>query len=250
MPGLYTIATRAAGTIITALFYNQDHQVHVDGRTAALMAGFSSGLDQYRQVANPFPGNPAVESFAPSLAGEITRLRFEIAVMKKVLNGNTAVDQWYDDVEAPQFIAVGARVRRTTNQSTTSGVGATLNFTGGTEDFNESAVWSSGTPTRFTAPVDGKYMVACAVKWAGTVGTGRRQLSIIDSPAKAFDTDPRVTNTVAGTAHVQYQAVVGILALNVGEYCEFSAFQDSGSAIDLAAENATSIVGAMILFGR
>lgn len=242
MPGLYSIATRAPGTLITALIYNGDHQAHVDGRAAEFMQSFSASLSQMNTTEDPFPSGE--ESLPVSLAGELSRLRFEIAAIKTTLNGDVPTN-WYDPVTTPALPAVGARIIRTSAQSIPDNVSTAISFTTTPEvDFN-SGVWSSANPTRFTAPVAGKYYVAMCVKWTGNI-IGRRQITVQLTPG---GTDFQQGNTSSGLATDQYQCLASILNLGATDYVEFFAFQNSGVSLNLLTEDELSIVGSMIYFG-
>jgi len=242
MPGLYSIVTRAPGTLITALIYNFDHQVHVNGRTATLVQSLGTGLSQLNLTEDPFPSS--VESLAPSLAGEVTRLRFDIAALKTSLNGGVAVN-WYDPIPAPGFATIGARVQRTAAFSVPNAFGTSINFTGNVADFN-SGVWSGANPTRFTATATGKYYAACSVLWNTATG-GRRQLSI---SATGVGVAGQVhTNTLTALNRQQYQTLQGLMSLTAGDYIEFRAFQDSGGAVNLIGDQLQSIVGSLVFWG-
>lgn len=74
--GGYTHITRASGTILTAAIYNNDHQNHIINQNPLMTGAYSDTLAQFQSVADP--GAIGSESFAPSLAGEIERLRWQI----------------------------------------------------------------------------------------------------------------------------------------------------------------------------
>lgn len=243
MPGLYNIITRAPGTLISALIYNFDHQKHVDGRTATLVQSYSTALSQMNLTEDPFPSGS--ESLAASLAGELARLRFVIAALKSSLSGGAMVN-WYDPMIGPGFATIGARVVRATAISIPNVTQTILNFTGNTADFN-SGVWSVVNPTRFTAPVTGKYFAACGVLWNAASGSGRRDIRI--GVNGVFSAQTARTDTVAATAHTQHQAMVGILNLVATNYVEFAAFQDSGVTMQLTGESRQSIVGGLVFLG-
>jgi hypothetical protein len=248
MPGLYTITTRAAGTIITALIYNHDHQVHVDGRTATKMQSYGSSVTQLNVTEDPFPGG--VESLPATLAGELSRLRFDIAAMASALSGGVAVN-WYASLVAPGFATIGARVIRSSSVGIPANTPTIISFLNASADFN-SGVWVNGAPTRFTAPNTGKYFAACSVTWAATVSAGlskRRQLQIgvngsfTNAPTKTAVTLPQ---------EQQRQTITGLLNLTAADFVEFRAFQDSGdNPLNIIADvpPSASIVGALVFLG-
>lgn len=246
MPGLYTITTRAPGTIITALIYNHDHQVHVDGRTATKMQSYGASVAQFNLTEDPFPGS--VESLPTTLAGELSRLRFDIAAMASSLSGGVAVN-WYVSLAAPGFATIGARIRQNTGIAVPNNTPTVLNFTNNDVDFN-SGVWNIANPTRFTAPHTGKYFAAASLLWSGVAGAlaKRRQVRI--------GVNGSFTNQAARTAITQpnedqNQTLTGLLNLAATDYVEFQVFQDSGSTAFLAVDTngIQSIVGALVFLG-
>jgi hypothetical protein len=245
MPGLYSIATRAPGTIVTALVYNADHQAHVDGRTAVFMGGHSGSLSQMQLVSNPFP--TGVENQAVSLAVEIEQLRFEIALLLGYLSGGDPVSPWYAAPAAVALPTIGARVQVLTSQSIPDSVATTITFAGNTADFN-SGIWVGGNPTRFTAPSTGKYYAFCSVLWDGTPLVGVRQLRI--GVNGVFSSQPFLTNTLfTSSTTQQHQALTGFMQLNATDFVEFQAFQGSGTAVPLIGSAKESIVGGLMFMG-
>lgn len=75
--GLYSIVTRASGTILTAAIYNSDHQNHVTNQNPEETGAYSDTAAQMQIQTSP--GGVGSESLAPSLAGELERLRYMIA---------------------------------------------------------------------------------------------------------------------------------------------------------------------------
>ena len=94
--GLYSITTRASGTILTAAIYNADHQNHVTNQNPSMTGAYSDDTTQMQ--AQTDPGGLGTENLAGSLAGELERIRFVLAAML----GNT---YWY---EAPATTLLAA----------------------------------------------------------------------------------------------------------------------------------------------
>jgi hypothetical protein len=245
MPGLYTIVTRAAGTLITALVYNFDHQQHVDGRTATLVQSYGTTITQFNITEDPLPGG--VESLPSSLAGEIARLRFDIAALKTALSGNVPVN-WYDNIATPAFATIGARVVRTTNQSIPNNTATNISFTPNTASFN-SGVWSGVNPTRFTAPATGKYYAACSITWnaSGVPIAGSRRVRV--GVNGVFGNDVSMLTVDAATTGTQHQAMTGLVNLVAADFIEFEVLQTSGAALNLIPETDQSIVGCLVFLG-
>ena len=80
MPALYSITTRAAGSVLTAAIYNADHQNHVNNGDTTQLGGYSSSVAQM-QTQND-PGQVGSESLSSSIADELSRLRFKIAALQ------------------------------------------------------------------------------------------------------------------------------------------------------------------------
>lgn len=80
MPALYTITTRASGTILTAAIYNADHQNHVNNGDAQHLGGFSANTSQMRTQTSP--GDVGTESLAISISDELARIRYMIALQR------------------------------------------------------------------------------------------------------------------------------------------------------------------------
>ncbi|PWT71737.1 MAG: hypothetical protein C5B59_17310 [Bacteroidetes bacterium] len=80
MPALYTITTRASGTILTAAIYNADHQNHVTNGDASHLGGFSQSVSQMQVQINP--GDVGSEVLSSSISDELARLRYIIASMR------------------------------------------------------------------------------------------------------------------------------------------------------------------------
>lgn len=80
MPALYTITTRASGTILTAAIYNADHQNHVNNGDCTQLGGYSANSTQMK--VQTYPGDVGSESLALSIGDELARIRYTIAVMR------------------------------------------------------------------------------------------------------------------------------------------------------------------------
>jgi hypothetical protein len=250
MPGLYSVVSRAPGTLITALIYNSDHQAHVDGRSAMLMQSNGASLSQFNLQESPFGADGTTENLPLSLAGELTRLRFVIAAIKTALSGGVPT-VWWMPIPAPGFATIGARVARPTNISVPNNTLTTISFAGATTaDFN-SGVWEGVVhPTRFTAPVKGLYYVAAGVLWdlvtpGGTAPGGRRQLQV--GVNGTFNQQIKTNTTTTGKQ--QWQTVTGLQKLSANDYVEFAGFQDSGGSLNLITAPPESIFGALVFFG-
>lgn len=93
--GLYTITTRATGTIVTSTIYNTDHQNHINNQNPEMTGAYSDSVSQMQ--IETYPGAVGSESLALNLAGEIERLRYQLGA----ITGN---QYWY---QAPLATIVG-----------------------------------------------------------------------------------------------------------------------------------------------
>ena len=113
--GLYTITTRAVGTVLTANIYNTDHQNHVNNQNTEMMDDYSTTVVQMQSLVDPFPsGSPSLPA---SLAGELERLRYQfLQILKAVKPSST---NWYEDIDIP-FANRLARVAKSTDYTATT----------------------------------------------------------------------------------------------------------------------------------
>lgn len=109
--GLYSITTRAAGTILTATIYNADQQNHVTNQNPSMTGAYSDNVAQMQTQTDP--GSAGSESLAPSLAGELERIRYQIAKLR----GGT---YWYGAASATRQL-----IQKSGAQITNSGAAAT-----------------------------------------------------------------------------------------------------------------------------
>jgi len=129
----------------------------------------------------------------------------------------------------------GARVFATgPEQSIPSGSGGTpVIFTA--TSFNDAPggtpMWSAGAPTRLTAQVAGRYVIAAEVHWDEAAGAGTfRELNIRLNGAALVASV--LTPPVTGGAATG-QSVSTIVNMNVGDFVEATVDQNSGLAIGI-----------------
>jgi hypothetical protein len=106
-----------------------------------------------------------------------------------------------------------------------------------TEIRDDGSIWSSGSPTRFTAPVDGWYVIAGSVSWSARTGYSRRLIILLDGSSwigKSGVPAPSDYNDPA-------QSVAVVYYMTAGQYVEFAVLQNSGSSLNLAAYSIGSI---------
>jgi hypothetical protein len=88
MAGLYSHTTRVSGITLTAAIYNADHQNHIDNHVPLQMDDYSTDNTQMQIQADPYP--LSVTSRPTTIAGELERIRFQLAVLQ-------GTENWYED---------------------------------------------------------------------------------------------------------------------------------------------------------
>jgi hypothetical protein len=104
--GTYVITTRASGTVLTAAIYNADHQNHVTNQNPQGTGAYSDNAAQMQTQTSP--GTVGAESLATSLAGELERIRFQIARM-------TSRAFWYDTPAQMGMVLLATQTVTNTN---------------------------------------------------------------------------------------------------------------------------------------
>jgi hypothetical protein len=243
--GLYLIATRAPGTVITALIYNEDHQAHVNGRNALFFLSNGQSVQQFSNAVDPFPGGG--ESLPGNWTGEVERIRFCIRQIKQLLTGSPVVPpEWFVGTPTGGFPAIGARIQRLVTDTIANNTLTPIDFSSidTVTQFN-TGVWSSSVnPTRFTAPFQGLYLVGCTLRWfPETLGSRRLEVMVNGSDTGQM----ALTNTNNGHISQQYQAIQATVKLAATDYVEFAVFQNSGGNMFLSDTHGT--IGYMVYLG-
>jgi hypothetical protein len=149
-----------------------------------------------------------------------------------------------------------ARVYRTATFACASGAWTTIPFQAVRWDSGPSSHWSSGQPTRLTCQVAGTYVVNGLLQYAAgapTGGSGRLSQLLVNGGTfqPAVGGQQSLTYTAGGGV---LMPITTVLQLNVGDYIELQAYQDSGSSINLStpgsqygyvAELAMALVGGL-----
>ena len=116
MPGNYSHATRADGSILTGSIYNFDHQNHITFATPGGVDDYSTNVSQMQSAVDP--GEVGTESLPTDLAGELQRIR-------KMLTEITGRTYWY---ESPVYLSTVASA--TTPDIFAALVGPVVDYTG------------------------------------------------------------------------------------------------------------------------
>ncbi len=97
----YTPAyTVSSGNTITADHYNSANSTHINNNIPESIDDYSANATEMGTVVDPYPSG--VVSLAPTLAGELERLRYQILEIQKVLDPTATL--WYGDVSDSLFL--------------------------------------------------------------------------------------------------------------------------------------------------
>lgn len=135
--GLYSITTRASGTVLTAAIYNADHQNHVTNQNPSMTGAYSDNVAQMQIQTSP--GGVGTEALPVSLAGELERIRYVIAAMR----GET---YWYSNpISVNRKIKAKSTGTITAPLTTAENIILTVSFAAGEVALNTFiSVWLAG----------------------------------------------------------------------------------------------------------
>ena len=128
------------------------------------------------------------------------------------------------------------RVYRSTAQSIAHATTTPVIFDSVRWDQGPSAHWNINNPTRLTCQVAGTYLVWGNVSWAGVAAGVYRQSLIRVNGVQIAAPGGTWSFTPSGT-QATIAPISTILNLNVGDYVELTAYQDSGAALSTNASD-------------
>jgi len=132
----------------------------------------------------------------------------------------------------------GALVTRSTAQTIANATFVAISFDN--EFFDSSTYWTSGSPTRLTAPTTGKYQYNFQANVSGTSG---RLIVIVRKNGSAY-----AQFECGNNSSLQGWQASQIIALTASDYIEFFVYQGSGSSQSTDASNDV-IQGSMFYLG-
>lgn len=195
--GLYTITTRAEGTVLTGFgslsnIFNVDHLNHVTHTAAAFLNSWEDTLAHMQLTAAPTSG--VTLSLPTALKDEIERLRFEIAKIKQTLAGAATPPFWYTAAaDFTNFISLSpaaARLEQSTNVQIASNIPTTMTFNTVIYDTASLAAHDAGVAgtASFKIPADGTYIVGATLAFGDGVTDGPQgnflvELQLVHPPA-------------------------------------------------------------------
>ena len=133
---------------------------------------------------------------------------------------------------------VSARVRRTSSFSVPSSTNTVIPFSEALWD--TGGFWTAGSPTVFTIPADGVYLVGVQVIYA-TNSNGMRVVDVLTNASNARLNRTQVCASSGGSTALNATAA---LDLSAGDTISLGLWQNSGSAVDayaVAGSDATSM---------
>lgn len=232
--GLYTITTRADGTVLTGFgstsdIFNADHENHVTHTAAAFLNSWEATLAQMRLTHAPTNTSGSVLSLPASLGDEIERLRYQIARIKQKMAGAATPPFWYtaaaEFTNAVQLHPTAARVEQSAAISIPDNT-----FTQVTYD---STIYDTallvGTLSVLRAPVDGVYI--CGAQFAfESLGAGLFEVLLRITTPAAVNRDIAANAVYGTTATARAITVETVKHLNAGDSLQTLVLQQSGSA--------------------
>lgn len=129
---------------------------------------------------------------------------------------------------------LGARVGKSTTQSTTGGADTAVTWD--TESYDTDGYHSNSTNNaRLTAPMDGYYRIGGRVEWAANT-TNRRSLGYRVNGGTFI-----IMSKLVASDNGNFQSFSDEIFLSANDYVEIMANQDSGGALNLNASSFATI---------
>jgi hypothetical protein len=258
--GLYTITTRADGTVLTGFgasagIFNDDHVNHVTHTEPMSINSHEQTQAQMDLEADPVPGG--IPSLAKSCGEELERIRFVVSQMKTALQSGVPPAHWYVPLTGvsgfPAFPPVACRREASVGQHIPDSITARLVWDNEIYD-------TTGTmhPTDFaiTIPIAGVYKVGALVTLPastalGGTNTNDFQLSLAGEfllpnntvAVLPIATDQYRTGILAATTPIPQRSltVEAVIRMEIGRQLTTRVFQSRGDfAVLLASPNLRS----------
>jgi len=142
-------------------------------------------------------------------------------------SGDTIVDT---EQLTTAFLGALSQQDRTTTQSLANSTDVVITYD--TNEFDTSTFWNAANPDRFTAPLDGRYLLEAQVAWSDD-SNGNRQIEIIHFNSSDVE-QRRITFTGKASSVASpptIRTIAGLFEANATDYFVVSTFQDSGSSL-------------------
>lgn len=255
--GLYTIITRATGTVLTGFgstsdIYNFDHENHVLHTEPESINSAEATLTDMQAAVDPGPGG--VVSLPDSMTAEVRRIRFALAQVKQALTAAVTPPQWYTPIagtSAGVFLPPTA-VRRelTLPVSIPSGSETLCPFNQQIYNFGFPISTGSGT----IVPVTGIYLAGASVGLGApaSLPTGVFRVMLTRDPQGAVARTNFAARTIdtSTTAAERINVVESIVRLTAGDTFNVWVFHTSGIGRPLAVDATIHPAMWLALVGR
>jgi hypothetical protein len=211
--GLYTIITRADGTVLTGAgstsnIFNVDHQNHVTHTEPTSINSFEATVAQMNIEVDPSPNG--VPSLPAAFSDELARLRFALSTLKRLIASGTAPAHWYTATgtfnAAVTLPPVAARIEQANPQTIPNGINATLVLFDTT--IYSTVAGMAGT-LGISLPVTGTYIVGGCL---GLVLDDGDFQAIIRIPTGDFFATNEVRSTTKDSKMITVETVVHLPA--------------------------------------
>jgi len=139
------------------------------------------------------------------------------------------------------------RVYISTNPSIANNVAGGTAITWDTIDFQVGTLWSAGNPSRFVAPVTGKYLILATLEWRSNTSNLRNIIFKTRNAAAVLQRqyDGQSQGSSGGRSNVCGKLIVQMTATDTVEVC---AYQSSGGALTLHGGGRPDRTRAAVLF--
>lgn len=223
--GLYTITTRADGTVVTGSgstsdIWDVDHINHVTHTEPASINSHEQSLSQMQLETNPAP--LGVVSLPASLAAELERLRFALKTCKRIIAGS-APAHWYTAMASFSselaLAATAARQELHTPGPITPSLVTTLQWDTTAYDTVGTIVTLDG----LLVPADGVYILGGTLRFINALAGDYRLTLIRGDDAVASN---QYITTVARAKGLTVETVAHCTA---GELISLQVYQTSGA---------------------
>lgn len=126
---------------------------------------------------------------------------------------------------------LGAKVKVTTNQSVNTGGGGTIDSVFTNAVYDDSNFWNSGSPTRLTIPITGRYVVAARAYWEPSANAGTRQALIYKNGSSGIGVWNTQQND-SGASRAVLCFAYGEVTFTKNDYITLALSQFTGSALN------------------
>lgn len=236
--GLYTITTRAEGTVLTGFgattedIFNGDHENHVTHTAAEFFNSWEEDVAQMQQTTAPTTNAAGTALSLPTvLKDEHERLRYQIALIKQKISGAATPPFWYTPTSAftdgVQLSPTAARLELATAQSIPDNTFTAVAYDTLLYAYPDAATVVSLATLR--APVDGVYI--CGASFAlESIGAGLFQLMLRTITPTSVTRDIAANAIYGTTATARAITVETVKRLTAGTRMFTLVLQQSGSA--------------------